>query len=268
MNLPAYIKQIRQRGKRYFTLDQLISELKLSKNAALNAIHRLKVKGDLITPAKGLYVIVPPEHQLQGSVPADELVPILMHYLNADYYVSLLSGAQYHGASHQKPACFQVITNKRIKHPLEFGQVKLGIIYKKSLAKLPTQEVTVATGYLKLASPELVIFDLLSYPNHAGGLNHIATVLSELIEVIDADKLIQLAEIIQEKAWLQRLGFILEQIYPEDERKVLLLVDRLQKYLEGKMFVFVSLASELPKSSYPRIKKWRIIANTDIESDL
>ena len=51
-----------------------------------------------------------------------------------------------------------------------------------------------STGYLKVATPELVALDLLNYPNHAGGLNHIATVFSELIETLDPVKLINLAK--------------------------------------------------------------------------
>ena len=234
MHLPGYIKAIRQKGQRYFTIKEFMVDCGLSENAALIAIHRLKIQKEVISPAKGLYIIVPPEHQPNGSIPAEELVPILMKYLKIDYYVSLLSAAGFHGATHQKPGSFQVITNKRIKHPLKFGQIKLEIIYKKSLANLPLQNFTVATGFLKVATPELTVLDLLHYPTKAGGLNHIATVLAELIEAIDADKLIDLAKKIGEKAWLQRLGYILEKIDAMDENKVLLLTEKLQEYLKDK----------------------------------
>ncbi len=263
-----YLDQLRSLGRRYFSFKDIIKDLKVSENSAKSGIYRLKNEGKIISPAKGLYVIVPPEHQIQGSIPAEELVPILMKYIEADYYISLLSGASFYGAAHQKPARFQIISNKRIKHPLEFGQVKLEIIYKKSLANLPLQDFTVNTGYLKVASPQLVVLDLLSYPAKSGGLNHIATVLSELIEAIDADKLIELAEIIGEKAWLQRLGFILEKIEFMDEEKANQLIERLQKYLTGKMVAFVPLASELSNTGCSRNKKWMIIENTNIESDL
>jgi predicted transcriptional regulator of viral defense system len=268
MHLTEYIRAIRQKGRRYFTIKQFMVDCDLSENAALTAIHRLKIQKDIITPAKGLYIIVPPEDQPQGSIPAEELVPILMKHLEADYYASLLSAAGFHGATHQKPGGFQVITNKRIKHPLIFGQVKLEIIYKKSLADLPLQNFTVATGYLKVATPELTALDLLHYPTKVGGLNHIATVLAELIEVIDTDKLLDLAKKIGEKAWLQRLGYILEKIDTMDEKKIRLLTEKLQEYLKDRISEYVPLASELSKKGFPRIKKWRIIENTHIESDL
>ena len=268
MSLSSYIKNIRQKGRSVFTVQELMAELHVSRNAALNAISRLCAHGELITPTKSLYVIVPPEYQPQGCIPPEELVPILMNHLKADYYVSLLSGARYHGATHQRPGCFQIVSKKRIKHSLTFGEVKLDLIYKNSLDGLPIQETAVKTGYLKVATPELIALDLLSYPNHSGGLNHIATVLSELVEVIDSDKLIKLAEFVGEKAWLQRLGFILEHIDTMDEENKLLIIDRLQEHLEGKMKAFIPLASEISRVGYPRLKKWMIIENTDIESDL
>jgi len=268
MNLPNYLKDIRQRGRRHFTLEELMSDLRLSKSAALTAIHRLKVHGDLISPARGLYVIVPPEHQLQGSIPPEDLVPILMSYLQADYYVALLSAAMYHGAAHQKPGRFQVISNRRVKHPLEFGQIKIELVYKKSLTGLPIKNVTVSTGYLKVATPELTVMDMLLYQAKSGGLNHIATVLSELIEVIDADKLVELAKISGAKAWVQRLGYILEKIESMEPDKAKSIINLLEQYLSDKMKIFIPLAPEITKINYPRIKKWMIIENTNFESDL
>lgn len=268
MNLSTYIKEIRQKGQRYFTLEQFMADLNLSKNAALNAIFRLKRRGELISPARGLYVMVPPECQPYGSIPAEDLVIILMKYLQADYYVSLLSAATFYGAAHQKPNSFQIITNKRINHPLEFGQVKLDLIYKKSLSDLPTQHFTMNAGYLKVATPELVAIDLLNYLNRSAGLNHVATVFSELIEAIDPDKLITLTSKIGESYHLQRLGYILEKIDVMDDNKKDHVLARLADYLSDKSINYIPLAAELPKTGYPKCKKWKVIENTDIESDL
>ena len=268
MNFRNYIKNVRLKGKKYFTLTQAISDLNITKAAALAAIHRLKNQGDLISPAQGLYVIIPPENQSQGCIPPDVLTPILMTYIKADYYVSLLSAAQYYGASHQKPACFQIISNKRLKHSLDFGYIKIELIYKKSLASLPTKNITVPSGYLKVATPELVAFDLLSYPLRSGGLNHIATVLSELAESLNVEALLSLADISGEKAWLQRLGYILEVTDPIDSNTTQELCESIEAYLSTKVKTYVPLAPEMPRNECERIKKWMIIINTEIESDL
>jgi predicted transcriptional regulator of viral defense system len=150
-------------GKRHFTFQEIIQDLHISENAAKAGLFRLKKAKKIITPIKGLYVMVPPEHQPYGSIPAEELVPLIMQYLCANYYVALLTAGLFHGATHQKPARFQVISDKRIKHPLAFGDVEIDFIYKKSVSELPTQDFTVSTGYLKVATPELIAIDLFKY---------------------------------------------------------------------------------------------------------
>ena len=107
MSLPNYIKEIRKYGARHFTLEKLMADMGLSKNAALSALYRIKEQGELISPLRGLYVIVPPEHRLHGCIPAEELIPIMMKHLNAEYYVALLSAAGFYGAAHQKIFKFQ-----------------------------------------------------------------------------------------------------------------------------------------------------------------
>jgi len=263
-----YINKLRADGRRYFEFDQLVHDLGISVAAAKSGIYRLKKTGFVITPAKGLYIIVPPERQPYGCIPAEELVPILMNFLKCGYYVSLLSAASHYGATHQKASSFQVIANKRLKHNLEFGQVKIDLLYKKSLEKLPIKDITVSTGYLKIATPELVLFDLFMYRHQSGGLNHIATVLSELIESVNPTRLIALAKTIREVSWLQRLGYILEQLDTMESHKTEILIEKIAKYLEGKMKFYIPLASELPKAGFPYIEKWKIIANTEIESDI
>lgn len=262
-----YIKKLRASGRYYFTINQAMKDLKASANKIKSAVYRMKKSGDLISPARGLYIIVPPEHKLQGSIPSEELVPILMKYLNIDYYAGLLTASLYYGASHQKPASFQIVSNKRIKHPLKFGLVNIDSIYKKSLANLPTRDIVVRTGYLKISSPELTVMDLFLYPNRSAGLNHIATVLSELIESIDVEKLIELASSVNKIFWMQRLGYILEKIDVMNNEMKLQITNRLADYLSSKKLRFIPLASEISIEGSPRSEKWKIIENITIESD-
>ena len=266
--LSNYLKYVRAGGKQYFMLDQAVNDLKVSRKAVLMALYRIKKQGEIISPAKGLYVIVPPEHQRVGCIPAADLVPILMRYWGANYYAGLLTAALYHGASHQKPQVFQIVSNKRIKKQLVFGQICIDFIYKHDMEDLPIQDVIVHSVYLKISSPALTAVDLLLYPRRSGGLNHIATVLSELIESIDPDKLIAIARTIAEKAWMQRLGYIVEKIDPMDEISQQKIIHKLQEYLAGQKLTYVPLASELGTKNAARCPKWKIIENTTIEGDV
>ncbi len=84
MNLQSYIKQLRKYGKRALTIEEILDEFKVSRNYARVALHRLIQSGDLVSPAKAFYVIVPPEYQTYGCIPAEQLIPILMKHLNKE----------------------------------------------------------------------------------------------------------------------------------------------------------------------------------------
>ena len=189
-----------------------------------------------------------------------------MKHWDLPYYVCLLSAAQYYGASHQKPQVFQVMIHKQIKS-LVCGKVKIDFIYKKSLDELLTQKISVKTGYLTISTPELTAWDLLRYSHHVGGLNHIATVLSELIERINPETLALLVTQSKEKAWGQRLGYILEHIDSMDEKKQKDIIECLYQSLV-KPTNPVPLAPELPVKGESRDLRWMIIENTTVESDL
>lgn len=262
----TYIRATRQRGKIHFTSTEAIAELNVSRNAFDRGMHTLKANGDIISPAKGLYIIVPPEHQLMGSIPAEDLVPILMSHWAVDYYACLLTAALYHEASHQKPQVFQVMTNIQ-KSPLQLGKIKIEFIYKKALKDLPTVPRTVRTGYLNISSPELTVADMLMYPHHAAGLNNIATVLSELIEHLNPKKLIELAIKIDQRPWLQRLGYILDTVDTIDSVKQNQILDVLKDHLSSHDLNFIALNPELPVREKPRNDLWKIVINTTIESD-
>jgi hypothetical protein len=99
-------------------------------------------------------------------------------------------------------------------------------------------------------------------------MNNIATVLSELIESIDVHKLIELAENIGEHYQLQRLGYIIEKIDVMDDDIKKTTIDALTEYVSSRMKPYTPLASNISRIGYPRCRKWKIIENTDFESDL
>ena len=267
MYIRSYIKELRKSRKRCFTLKNIVEQFHISRGHARVSLHRLLKSGDLISPVRGLYVMVPPEHQPHGSIPAEEIVPLITRHMGARYYVSLLTAGLFYGATHQKPARFQVISDKRVKRLLVFGDIEIEFIYKKSVLNLPTQYFTVSTGYLIVATPELIALDLLTYPEHAGGLNHIATLLSELIERLDAALLINLAKQTKTEYQLQRIGYILDNVELMDEAMAETFIEKLASHVKAYKKKYLPLASEMPKTGFPRCKKWRIVMNTDIESD-
>lgn len=234
--------------------------------AVKSGIYRLKKDKKIMSPIKGFYVILSPEHRKNGSIPLEQLAPLLMEHLNAEYYVSLLSGAAYYGSAHQKPMKMQVITNYRIKRPLICGKGEIDFIYKKTLSGLPVLETTNPAGYLKIASPELIAVDLLKYSLQSCGLNHIYTVLSELIDHINISKIVALMDVVKEKALFQRLGFLLNMIQKEEKCK-LDQFEIFEKQVQSIAKVFVPLDPSHSIQGYYRDKNWKVISNVELELD-
>ena len=95
-------------GRYHFSTSDMRSALGVSAAATRLALGRLTKKGLIASPARGFYVILPPEHRRLGCLPADQFIPALMGRLKQPYYAALLSAAQYHGAAHHRPQTFQV----------------------------------------------------------------------------------------------------------------------------------------------------------------
>ena len=106
------VADLSARGRYHFTSAELRSALGVSAAAARQALSRLAAKGAIASPARGFYVIVPPEYRRLGCLPAEQFVPALMELRKVPYYAALLSAAQYHGAAHHRPQAFQVILGR------------------------------------------------------------------------------------------------------------------------------------------------------------
>ena len=107
-----------------------------------------------------------------------------------------------------------------------------------------------ALGYLKVASPELIAINLFKYSKRIAGINHIATVLSELIESIDEKKLVDHAENMNEVCQIQRLGYLIEKIDVIDEEKQQQIIDKFLEYLNNFDRPFVSLVPYISRSGH------------------
>ena len=111
-----------------------------------------------------------------------------MKRLGQPYYTGLLSAAQYHGAAHHRPQEFQVMVAKS-RRPIACGAVRVAFVVRKDIARIPVQSFNTPRGTVLVSTPEATAVDLVGYYNHAGGLDQVATILGELAENLDPDKL-------------------------------------------------------------------------------
>ncbi|MDQ2995150.1 MAG: type IV toxin-antitoxin system AbiEi family antitoxin [Pseudomonadota bacterium] len=260
MKAQEFITHLRAQGRYSFNTLDAQTSLELNMPATLNALKRLKGKGYIVSPAKSFYNIVPPEYQALGCLPAEMFVHELMKHLNLPYYIGFLSAAQYYGAAHQKPQRFQVVTTKN-RPAIHCGRIYIEFIANKNASNMPINKFNTPAGTINVATPELIAGDIVTFPRHAGGINNVATILFELAEKIDINKLEALSKLIPKIFWLQRLGYLFEFL------EITELANGIEKIITGKKHNWILLVSYMPYNPIIRIKKWRIIVNTDVEID-
>src|SRR5579863_5067036 len=119
LNVRNYTRQLAASGRYSFT-----------SNEARIALNRLIREREIASPARGFYVIVPPEYQSLGCLPADQFIPALMERAGLPYYAGLLSAAQYYGAAHHRPQELQVLLVKQ-RRPIHCGSVRVAFFVRK-----------------------------------------------------------------------------------------------------------------------------------------
>lgn len=189
------------------TARELAQRAGTSVDSVYVAVHHAKASNKLFSPSPGLYVLVPPEYRRWGGVPADWFIDDLMRYLGYGYYVSLLSAAAAHGASHQAAQVFQVMTDHRVRDR-DINGVRLRFYLCSDLTNRATSRRTGPTGMVTVATPETCVLDMAERPDAAGGINTIVELLPDL--EIDGAALVRAATG-RPLAVARRCGWLLEQ---------------------------------------------------------
>jgi predicted transcriptional regulator of viral defense system len=261
--LNSFIDAQRADGKYSFTTDNLHLQLGISENALKKALQRLKNQEAIARVRKGFYVIVTPEYRSRGMIPTSFYVSELMKFLSRDYYVGLLNAAALHGAGHQQPQSYAIITEGIALRAISTDNVNITFYFRKSWNRKYIIKKKVDTGYINVSSPELTALDLVNYYNVVGGFNRIATVLEELQENLQAEKLVECAKNYEQVTVVQRLGYLLEYVLEENE-----LSDELYNYLESLDSYPILLRPQKKKPDHMITgNRWKIVANTEVGSD-
>ncbi len=225
--------------------------------AARQALGRQVRSGSMISPSRGLWVAVPPQWRRWERVPASWFIEPLCRFRNLSYYVSLLSGAELYGASHQKPQVLQVMVDKQSRQLCEGKWQRVEFHVNSQSRNMPIAERVVSGSTLRCAVPELIVLELMTWPQYSGGLSNVATVLIELDEEagIDRDQLVTLSSHFPNST-VRRLGWLFDFLGLESS---------LFKHAKpGAKPVLLDFAGS---KEGPIDKNWGIVVNTKVEPD-
>ena len=214
--LSDYVNQLLSAGRAVFTAKEAEQALAVRHRAFLDAAERLQRRGMLLQPRRGFYVIVPPQFAAWGTPPPAWYIDALMDREDEPYYVGLLKAAELHGATHQAVMEFQVVCGKRLPE-IRAGRNRIVFYFRRSMTPLAAgvEDHKTDTGSMAISSAELTALDLLRYPQASGGIDSVATVLSDLGGNISPQRLASLSMTF-ERPVVQRLGHLLEHVGRED----------------------------------------------------
>ena len=184
-----------------------------------------------------------------------------MRFVGKPYYLSLLSAAAMHGASHQAVMITQVTTvAPRIKYSSK--NPGLNWNYRKQIPEELLMTKNTEAGVVRFSNPELTAVDLVQFADHVGGYQRASTVLAELVEAMDMGKMANVVPYTT-VATIQRLGYLLEFVLEEQE-----MADALFLILkeQGK-WNSISLRNDRPKKETAPSNRWHVNGNVEIEID-
>ena len=264
--LPELLDFLQKKGALCFTKHEIAPYLDISADALNLTLHRQRLKKRILRIRKDFYIIIPIEYQDVGSPPPEWFIDQLMTYLKVKYYVGLLSAASLHGAAHQQPMQFQVITEGLKLRDIRFGRVLIHFVTKHKILDIGIEKKKTASGYFNVSCSELTIYDLVRYPSSSGQLNNIATIIAELSDDIKPSLLVDIAMQSTsqrgEMIYWQRLGYMMDFVEASEKAELLAKWIKKNKASSGYL-VRSGTGKNLMKS-----ERWNLYINSKLEPDL
>jgi predicted transcriptional regulator of viral defense system len=254
----GYVEGLLARGRHTFTRAEAEGALASSPVATYHSLRRLLKSGWVAMPRRGFYLIVDPGHRQLGALPPTAWIDDLMRFHDVPYYVGLLSAAAVHGAAHQQPQELQVVAGAVLR-PLTVGRVRMRFFFRRRMDVAVTEQMKTSSGYVPVSTPEMTAYDLVRYRKGAGSIDHIATVLAELAEHLDAKELLAIAKKGEELPVIQRLGWLLDRTGHAD------LGGEIAKLVRAARPKMVPLEPGSAEDVSARDARWHVLVNTVVE---
>ena len=207
----AFVDARLAEGRACLSLDALVDETKLDRSAALKQLRRLAPKVVPVYPRSEIFLIVPPEHRLNGAPPVLWWIDEFLAWHGEPYYLGLMSAAAQYGSSHQVLQTTQIITS-RPRDDIEIGRLRVSFIMKKTVSQTPTSILRGGYAPVRVSSPEATVFDLIRYARQVGGMERVVVVIDEMRSHLSAAGFRRALEESHETTLLQRGGFVLEKL--------------------------------------------------------
>ena len=207
---PQLSSWLLSQGKASATTEELAQLLQVPPDQVRQRLAPLRRRGEIVSPARGLWIPVSPEYRTWGAPPALEFIDALMKYRGVSYYVGWLSAAALLGASHHSPQVFQVATLS-LSDSIQAGRSAIQFYIRKNVDALPVVQVQAKSGAVPVSSGATTLLDIATDIKIAGGLDNVANVVIELACATDGliPEIMEIAPLYSAAA-VRRLGYLLD----------------------------------------------------------
>ena len=263
MTVAEYIKQLLAVEEYAFSMDELLRETDKGKTAILRELSRLVEKKEIFNLRQNFYVILTPRYSNFGKLPISLYIHKLFGFIGRSYYLSFYSAAKVYGASHQQIQRDYVMT--QAPKPLNIQKPPFDIRFFTTSA-WPIKNISIEksdAGIYLISTPALTLADLVHYQNKLGGLNRMLSTIEELLEAVNPNDFHELLSWYNQKATLQRLGFLISEIDAEN-----ILCDQIFEDLAKQKIHPVLLQPNTKQRPGAVHNKWKVDVNLKLESDL
>lgn len=257
-SLESWVDSQQALGRYSFLRDEAVHDSGLSAAAVGKALQRAVKNGRLIRPKEYFYVIVPLEYRAAGAPPVSWFIHDLMKAMALPYYVSLLSAAALHGASHQQPQVFQVMTDRSVR-PVLGGRTRVRFFASKYVDQATTLEMKTPTGSMRVSSPETTVVDLVRFAKAAGHIDHVASVIAQLAPLLNPKRLVAALTVVHDIPSTQRLGYILDVLRQQK------LSDPVHRWVDKRIERLQRLRPGRPLDDAPEDRRWHLLINSPME---
>ncbi len=144
------------------------------------------------------------------------------------------------------------------RRDLACGAARVSFVVRKRAAEVPVQSFNTPRGMIRVSTVEATAVDLVGYLHHVGGLDNAATIIAELAEQIDPERLVAAARTVP-VPWAQRLGFLLELAGAGDKAVAL------KHHVREIARDITPLVPAMPRGGAARDAGWKLDVNATVE---
>lgn len=256
--LKFWIDRVQAGGRYSFLRSEAVRDSGLTPNAVSKALRQAEKDGRILRLKEYAYVIVPLEYRTAGAPPPSWFIHDLMKAMDLPYYVGLLSAAALHGASHQQPQVFQVMTDRSVR-PISAGRTRIQFFASKYVSQAAVTEMKTPTGSIRVSTPETTAVDLVRFAKAAGHLNHVASLIAELSPSFDPKRLMAAVRVVDDTPNAQRLGYILDKVRRRE------LADSIHAWVGNRIERTQLLRPGRPADNAKEDRRWRLLINSPLE---